>query len=431
MLAAIMAALATVSIAALLRAILASRELRQRIAALTLAAQHFAAGGIAHTQDLGRKDQIGTLARALNGMAEELQLRIRAAEGERERLAVVLSNMAEGAIITDQEGIVQLVNHAAERLLDLPEDRAVGRSLMAVVRSHETAAAVRTSLEQREGEQEPRLVELGPPSLRRIVQIVVSRIPSDPPQVLVALHDVTELQHAATVRRDFVANVSHELRTPVAALKALVETLAGGALDDPEIARDFLSRMQVEADQLAELVEDLLELSRVEAGQLDVRPVPVDLATVTATAAERLRPLAERLGVLLDVRSIPGTTALADPVRTGQVVTNLVHNAVKFTPPGGRVTVTTGPHPDGIAVIVQDTGTGIPPEAMARVFERFYKADRARAGGGTGLGLAIAKHFVQAEGGRIWAESAGTGLGATFGFVLPTAETASHLGARP
>ncbi|MEA2640794.1 MAG: two-component system, OmpR family, phosphate regulon sensor histidine kinase PhoR [Chloroflexota bacterium] len=400
----------------------------RRVEALTVTARQIAAGELSRMAQVTGDDEIGVLAQALNAMADQLRRRIRAAENERERLAAVLTHMADGVIIADQEGTVRQVNPAAARLLDILPERAVGRSLMAVVRSHEAVAAVRAALAAAGSDALPRLLEVGPPAQPRIVQIVVSQIPggagepSDAPQVLVALQDVTELQRVAAVRRDFVANVSHELRTPVAALKALVETLANGALDDREAAFDFLGRMEVETEQLAGLVEDLLELSRVEAGQIELHPEPVDLAAVAAGAAERLRPLAERHGIVLEVEPrTGGTEALADPVWTGQVVTNLVHNAVKFTPPGGRVCIGTAPHPEGVAVTVRDTGPGIPPDALPRLFERFYKADRARTGGGTGLGLAIAKHLVQAQGGRIWADSGSMVGGATFGFVLPAA----------
>jgi two-component system phosphate regulon sensor histidine kinase PhoR len=255
------------------------------------------------------------------------------------------------------------------------------------------------------------------------VQARASRIPNETAtgqQVVLVLQDVTELRRAETVRREFVANVSHELRTPVACLKALVETLEDGALEAPEAAREFLDRMQVEVDDLAQLVEELLELSRIESGRVSLDLQPVDIAPMVAAAAERLRPHAERQGLTLTLDLPTGLpTALADPERIHQVITNLVHNAVKFTPPGGRVTVTAEQRDGEVTVHVVDNGVGIPSEALPRLFERFYKVDKARAGGGTGLGLAIAKHLVQVHSGRIWAESAGEGQGARFSFALP------------
>jgi two-component system phosphate regulon sensor histidine kinase PhoR len=294
-----------------------------------------------------------------------------------------------------------------------------------VLRDHELVAAVREAIAAPSVETGPRLVELGPTGRQHTVQVVATHIASSTggaQGVLVLLQDVTELRRTEQVRREFVANVSHELRTPVAALKALVETLEDGALEDPTAARDFLGRMHVEVDGLAQLIEELLELSRIESGRLPLRPQPLDIAPVVASAAERLRPQAERGGVRL-VLDLPGDLphVEADSERIQQVVVNLVHNAVKFTPPGGQVTVSAHEGDGEVSVVVADTGTGISEEALPRLFERFYKVDRARSSGGTGLGLAIAKHLVQGHGGRIWAESAGEGRGATFSFTVPVA----------
>lgn len=229
-----------------------------------------------------------------------------------------------------------------------------------------------------------------------------------------------ELRRADTVRREFVANVSHELRTPLASLKALAETLEEGALEDPPAARDFLAQMHVEVDSLTQLVQELLELSRIESGQAQLRPERVTPATLLQTAARRLRRQAERLGVTLEVQSDETLPVLhADPHLIERVLLNLIHNALKFTPSGGSVQLSGAPHPEGVCLTVQDTGSGIPPEELDRIFERFYKVDRSRASRGTGLGLAIAKHIVQAHRGRIWAESAGEGHGSAFRFTLP------------
>jgi two-component system, OmpR family, phosphate regulon sensor histidine kinase PhoR len=335
----------------------------------------------------------------------------------------VLAHMADGVLIADQDGMVRLVNPAAARLLRTSPARAAGQSLMAVVRDHEVAETFRRALATTTPATEPRLVELGSRERRHAIRVVASRIPGvagGQGQVLLVLQDVTDLRRAEVMRREFIANVSHELRTPVAGLKALVETLEDGALEDPEAAREFLGRMHLEVDGLGQLVEELLELSRIESGRVTLTPRSVELGSVVAAAAERLRPQAERHGLELVVR-VPADLppALADPERIQQVVVNLVHNAVKFTPPGGRITVTAERRDAEVAVVVADTGEGIAPEALPRLFERFYKVDKARATGGTGLGLAIAKHLVQAHGGRIWAESAGEGRGATFTFCLP------------
>jgi two-component system phosphate regulon sensor histidine kinase PhoR len=212
------------------------------------------------------------------------------------------------------------------------------------------------------------------------------------------------------------------LRTPLAGLKALVDTLRGGAIKDRPAAKRFLKRMDTELDTLTQLVEELLELTRIESGQAPLRLAPNLVTEIVIPAVERLRPQAERSGVELSVelpQDLP--TVLVDVEQSRLVLTNLIHNAVKFTPPGGKITISAQANEDEMVFTVKDTGVGIPDDDLLRVFERFYKADRARSGGGTGLGLAIAKHVIQAHGGRIWAESV-EGQGSTFFFTLPLVE---------
>jgi len=228
------------------------------------------------------------------------------------------------------------------------------------------------------------------------------------------------MRRAEAVRREFVANVSHELRTPLASLKALVETLEEGAIEDPPAAREFLAQMHVEVDSLAQLVQELLELSRIESGQAQPNRESVDPVTLLRAAERRLRRQAERIGVTLSVDEGKALPAVhADPHLIERILINLIHNALKFTPSGGRVRLRATAVADAVRLSVEDTGMGLPAEELGRIFERFYKVDRSRASRGTGLGLAIAKHVVQAHGGRIWAESEGEGRGATFHFTLP------------
>jgi len=227
----------------------------------------------------------------------------------------------------------------------------------------------------------------------------------------------------------------------MAALKALVDTLRDGALRDPPAAKRFLDRMDVEVDALTQMVQEFLQLSRIESGRAPIRLEPASVAELVIPPVERLRPQAERAELSVTVEIVPDLPeVLADTDRIQQVVTNVVHNAIKFTPPGGTIAVSASllqsileenwppaeAAPDfdrdssgeWVAVRVKDSGVGIPVDDLPRVFERFYKADRARSGGGTGLGLSIAKHIVRAHDGTIWAESV-EGEGATFTFVLP------------
>ncbi len=263
---------------------------------------------------------------------------------------------------------------------------------------------------------------------------------------LVILQDLTQVRRLETARRDFVSNISHELRTPLASLRALTDTLRDGALDDPPAAVRFLNRMDVEVDALNQMVQELLELSRIESGRVPFRMQPTDIGSVVKIAVDRLTAQAERMQVALRLdlaQNLPPVQADGD--RLSQVVTNLVHNAIKFTPVGGRVQVRVAVADParlvkgmggqaqwkewerwqgGVMVEVSDTGVGIPSEDLTRIFERFYKTDRARSSGGTGLGLAIAKHVVQAHSGAIWATST-LGEGSTFRFIVPVADVST------
>ena len=235
---------------------------------------------------------------------------------------------------------------------------------------------------------------------------------------MVVLQDITELQQMETMRREFIANVSHELRTPLASVKALVETLQEGALEDSDLARDFLGKMDREIDEMAQMVRELVELSRIESGQVELHMAPEAIEPVVQKAVQRLSTQAARAGVDLIVEILPNMPkVIADAERVREVLINLVHNAIKFTPPGGRVGISAELNDREVTISVCDTGVGIAPDDLPRISERFYKADKSRASGGTGLGLAIAKHLVQAHGGRIWGESV-LDQGSVFSFTL-------------
>jgi two-component system phosphate regulon sensor histidine kinase PhoR len=237
--------------------------------------------------------------------------------------------------------------------------------------------------------------------------------------LVLSLADITEVRLAETTRRDFVANVPHELRTPLAGIKAVVETLRDGALHDPAAADEFLGRVDAEVDRLVHLVEELLQLSRIESGAAPLHLAEVSPRTLLAACVDRFRHTAERAGVRLTLDTAEGLPMVrADAERLGQAVGNLIHNAIKFTPPGGSVTVS-GSRMDGLVHLsVTDTGRGIDAADLPRIFERFYVADRARSGRGTGLGLAIVKHVVRAHGGTVEARST-PGHGSTFRISLP------------
>jgi two-component system phosphate regulon sensor histidine kinase PhoR len=222
-----------------------------------------------------------------------------------------------------------------------------------------------------------------------------------------------------------VANVSHELRTPLASVKSVIETLQGGALEEQATARDFLTRMDMEVDRLVNLVEELLELSRIESGEVPLVRRPVSIGEVVVSAVERMRPAARRRRLKLSVDVPPQLPpVVGDAARLERVVVSLVDNAIKFTMPEGAVQVSAALNDGRVAITVRDTGVGIDPQDLARTFERFYKADRSRQGGGTGLGLAIVKHTVEAHGGSVAVESE-PGRGSAFTIFVPVSSSPS------
>jgi len=326
--------------------------------------------------------------------------------------------LEHGVVIIDTNGVIRYANAAAVDLVPLAED-CEGRRLADACRDYRLIRAAASCLET------GRTIRRELPDMRadrKLVMSAVSVANGASPIVCLLIRDESRVLRIETMRRDFVANVSHELRTPLTAIQLLVETLQHGALNDEEAAGDFVGKIGLEVHHMVQLVEELLELSTIESGQrpLEFVESPVD---DVLSGIERLRPLANERGVRLDVQTDPELPHLqADAPRLSQAVRNLVHNALKFTPSGGAVTVCAGlARAKGTMQIqVIDTGVGIDPHDLPRIFERFWKADRSRGrdGEGSGLGLAIARHIVEGHGGRISVESVPR-KGATFTVQLP------------
>ena len=399
---------------AILLALQISRSTTEPLKKLTLMSKRMAHGELDQKIQVASRDEAGELAEAFNLMTARLKEMVTLLTSERDKMAAILSTMGDGIFIVDSGNRITMVNQAAEKLFRLSENEAVGHTFIEAVRDHELDNILQKCLKARE--QQTGLVETEPK--KQFLGVIATPLGGGS---LVLLQDLTELRRLETVRRDFVSNISHELRTPVASLKVLAETLEGGAIDDKAVAQDFLHKINIEVDRLTQMVNELGELSRIESGEFPLKLETVDLSEVVRQVSERLRAQAERGGLSLKINTPPDLPeALADEEGVEKILVNLLHNAIKFTPPGGRVTISTKVAGDNILVSVADTGVGIPADDLPRIFERFYKADRARAGGGTGLGLAIAKHIMEAHGGRIWAESE-EGRGSTFTFTLPLA----------
>lgn len=362
--------------------------------------------------DTGIKE-LETLASVIASLISTYEVRLSTLDSERARLAAVLEQMTDGVLIADAQGIIQFANPAAGRLFQTSQ--LVNRSVTEVIRHHQLVEAWRRC--QHTHQMQSETVEV--PTRHQYLQLVVVPDQHSSGSLLLA-QDLTRIRRLETVRRDFISNLSHELRTPLASLKALTETLQDGALDDPPAARRFIDQIQIEVDALSQMVSELLELSRIESGRLslDLQPVsPFDLLT---SACKRMKLQAERAGLTLRVecaKDLP--RVMVDAQRLEQVLVNLIHNAVKYTKPGGEVVLGAEAGPGEVRCAVRDTGIGIPADDVPRIFERFYRVEKSRSGSGTGLGLSIAKHIVEAHKGKIWAESV-EGQGSTFYFTLPT-----------
>jgi two-component system, OmpR family, phosphate regulon sensor histidine kinase PhoR len=408
-----------------------------------------------HLRTAGQREQIP---------AEEFPPLFRAATGA----------LDAGLIVLDEDRVIHYLNPQAEALLDTSSTSAIGQSLITVVRDHEADTLVSEALRESEAHE----MVLRPLLSGRTLRLRAQPLDTDGMRgAVLSIRDVTQLSMLERARRDMVANVSHELRTPLASVKLLVETLQS---EPPAaIAQRMLSQMAQEVDAVTQLVDELHELSQIESGRVALQLTPAALEPVVARALERIRPQAERKSLHISAQ-VPDTLPLAlmDANRIGQVLLNLLHNAVKFTPADGDISIrafviTIGPEMrrvgyverrlgsmatfvdppavaaerrrmaapplvhqgrptvnipqplppgDWLLVTIADGGIGIPPEDLPRIFERFYKVDRARTrnASGTGLGLAIAKHLIEGHGGSIWATSA-EGAGSTFFFALPIA----------
>ena len=379
---------------------------------------------------------------------------------------VLLEAYPRPVLVTDQDRVILFANSAALGLIQLAREQVIGRAAASVIQDYETMRVLlEAGQSQSPVETTFRRATTGQTWRVSVTPITTPRQPSpgtpeldpapDVQRMIVVIEDLTELRRLEIMRRDFVAHVSHELRTPLAAVKLLTDTLAETVESEPVAARGFARRISGEIDHLTQMVAELLELSRIESGKIKLRTEAVEIAGLIEASIDRMVPLAEERNIRL-ISAVPDglPDAWADASRAGEVLINLIHNGIKYTPPGGSVTISaevietaTAGEPLGaeqqgqpaanprpmLAVHVTDTGIGIDEDDLPRVFERFFKVDRARtremdeaalpetrAAAGTGLGLAIARHLAELHGGRVWAESR-VGRGSVFSFSLPLA----------
>ena len=388
----------------------------RRIREVTQASRKIAAGDLNQDIQVRSHDEAGELGKAFNEMAGNIRKLIDSISAEQSKLDTVLSNMADGVIVTDEEGNISLANRTAEKLFNFQAENVIAKSVIEATHDHEINTLAKRCLTTRE--QINGQIELRPAGkYLRVIAIPISgKILSG---CLLLFQDLTELRNLQTMRQELVGNISHDLRTPLAGIKIMVETLHDGAIDDKNVAIDFLTRIENEVDRLTQMVSELTELSRIEAGSVELNKENVNLNELINEAIMQLKPLADKQNVSLNTTlSVNLPAVKADRDRISQTITNLIHNAIKFNRAGGSVTIATTSDDKTATVKVIDTGIGIPRADLPRVFERFYKVDKSRTNHGSGLGLAIAKHTIEAHGGTIWVQSE-EGKGSTFSFTIP------------
>ena len=404
-------ALAVAFAVAVVLAVALSAPLGGRMREMMESARRFAAGDLSARTRITRRDEIGELARILDRSADQLQARLNELAGERARTETILSAIESGLLAVDHRGTVILANESLRRSLDLPDP--VGRHYVEVIRHPDVGRALEAVL--RTGRAQSGEVRIHP-----VCGADGRPYPEGMPHgAVLTFLDVTERRRVDEVRRDFVANASHELRTPLTSIRGFVEALEDGALEDPATSRRFLEKIRTHADRMAALVSDLLELSRLESGERPPHWERVAADEVVDEVVGGLSALAAAKQIEV-VTEVSVASVETDRDRLRGVLENLVENALKYALPGGRVSVSARPEGDAAVFEVADDGPGIAAEHLPRIFERFYRVDKARSRelGGTGLGLSIVKHLVDSLGGAV-SVSSEPGRGSRFVVRLP------------
>ncbi len=392
-------------------------------------ARAMAGGDFSKKASIDTKNEIGDLALALNSLSEEIAEKIDRINVEGAKLDLVLSSMFEGVIVTDETGRVILMNPSLRRLFFI-EVAPEGKTLLEVIRNTAVQEMAVSILKKKQGLVTTEIVVNRPEEkILKVNGVPIFRHDKLEGAILV-FHDITELRRLEKVRQDFVANVSHELRTPIASIKGYAETLLEGALEDKDNAKEFLGIILQDSNRLANLINDLLDLSKIESDKMKMVFVACDARALVKRAATVMenQAKAKSIALKLDLSSLSsaeggsayGGKIKADETRFSQVMINLLDNAIKYTQEGGSVSVGAKVSEDRVQFDISDTGVGISPEDLPRIFERFYRVDKARSRelGGTGLGLSIVKHIVSAHGGQVWVTSE-LGRGSTFSFTIP------------
>jgi two-component system phosphate regulon sensor histidine kinase PhoR len=414
-------AAATAFICSAILALIMYRRLISPLGEMAEIAQEMARGNLDLEIRNFAQDEIGDLARSINYMARQLKSNMESVISEKNRIQAILSSIADGVIAVDSWGRIILINPVVEELFGIDMASCRGKNIHRVIRNNELEKILSKALETGCPVEKQIEILTPEPLVFRVHVTPLKDVGVEHGGAVAVLKDVTERKRVEEMRSDFVANVSHELRTPLTSIRGFAETLLDGAIDEPKLARQFLEIMNTETERLSRLIDELLNLSKIE-----------DRKTVPNLQLLRIEDLIQRTVAILKSRAqeknieisinlpdnlpqVPG-----DPDMLNQVLINLIDNAVSYTQPGGKIEIRATAWEDELKVDVQDNGIGIPPESLSRVFERFYRVDKARSReqGGTGLGLSIVKHIIDAHNGSVQVESK-VGVGSIFSFVLP------------
>ncbi|MBO8136648.1 MAG: phosphate regulon sensor histidine kinase PhoR [Desulfotomaculum sp.] len=379
------------------------------------------AGGILKKEIMIQADdEIDELASSINVMARQLRKNMVMMAEERNRAKAILNSMGEGVIALDPESRVIMLNPALEEKFAVKAKNSLGKKIIEVIRNYELDQLLQEVLKSKQPKsKEIKIIKPNPVILKVHATPLITN-DSSPSGVVALMRDITERRQLEKMRTDFVANVSHELRTPLTSINGFLETLLDGALEDKDTAWHFLSIMKKETDRLSRLIDDLLKLSQLENNQAAWEKHPVDMARCINQVKEMFEYQAEAKNIKLTVdipKDLPAVLGKKDLLI--QVLVNLVDNAIKYSPEKGKVKISASADEDNLIVSVSDTGPGIPQEHLPRIFERFYRVDKARSRevGGTGLGLAIVKHVLELHNGEVSVKSSPKGT--TFSFILP------------
>ena len=395
-----------------------SKTITKPISDMRRQAQAMAKGNYSRKVKVYGDDEIGQLAVAFNHLTNRLQEAQSTTEGEKRKLASVLTNMTDGVIATDRKGKIMLINAPAQKLLKSEQNELMGRSLTAVLGLDEEYTF--EDLIHMQESVNLDFSTLEQPYIWRATFSVIQKETGFVNGLITVLHDITEQEKIEMERRDFVSNVSHELRTPLTTMRSYLEALSDGALHEPELAQQFLGVAQTETERMIRLVTDLLQLSRMDSREYELNTDFVDFVKFFNRIIDRFEMAKSK--EITFIRELPAMPLYVeiDTDKVTQVIDNIISNAQKYSPDGGSIRFTVTANDGELLVEIKDTGMGIPKEQVDRIFDRFYRVDRARARsmGGTGLGLAISREMIMAHNGKIWAESI-EGQGTSVFFTLP------------